>query len=134
MKVVIRNKEQMCRLMRTIAAMPVTGPLMLELRPYHRSKTREQENKFHAMCRDLSVQGVKWGGKTRTPEEWKMLVKSAVHHIRQGETQVVAGLEGEIVELTASTSRWTRKDYSEAIEYLMAFGAEHGVVWHDESD
>lgn len=132
MKVVIRNKDQMGRLMRTIGALPVSGPLMFELRPYHRSKTREQENKFHAMCRDLAQQGIQWGGKARTAEEWKMLVKSAIHHIRDGETHVVAGLEGEVVELLASTSRWTRKDYSEAIEYMMAFGAEHGVTWRDE--
>jgi hypothetical protein len=132
MKVVIRNKDQMGRLMRTIGALPVSGPLMFELRPYHRSKTREQENKFHAMCRDLAQQGIQWVGKARTAEEWKMLVKSAIHHIRDGETHVVAGLEGEVVELLASTSRWTRKDYSEAIEYMMAFGAEHGVIWRDE--
>jgi hypothetical protein len=132
MKVVIRNEEQLRRTLRSIGVMSFTQPVVIELKPHRLSKTREQENKFHAMCRDLSLQGIQWGGKPRTADEWKVLVKSAVHHMRKGETHVVAGLEGEVVELLQSTTKWTRKDYSEAIEYLLAFGAEHNVRWREE--
>ena len=132
MKVVIRNEDQLRRTLKTIGSMTFTQPVVIELRPHRLSKTREQENKFHGMCRDLAVQQVQWGGSSRTADEWKMLVKSAIHHMRRGETRVVAGLEGEVVELLASTSKWSRKDYSEAIEYLLAFGAEHDVRWRDD--
>lgn len=132
MKLVIRNEDQLRRTMLTVGGLSFTQPLLFELKPYRPSKTRQQENKFHGMCRDLAAQQIQWAGKPRSAEEWKVLVKSALHHLRNGEVEVVEGMEGEVVELVKSASGWTRKDYSEAIEYLFAFGAEHGVRWRDE--
>ena len=43
------------------------------------------------------------------------------------------GLSGGVVMLGVSTRKMTVKEMSDVIEFLMAFGAERGVVWSNEA-
>jgi hypothetical protein len=81
----------------------------------------DQNAKFHALCGDLSKSGLEWGGKTRSQGEWKVLLVSG-HAIATKEgAEVVAGLEGEYVNLRESTALMTKSRGSSLIEYTQAF-------------
>lgn len=135
MKRVCWNGEQLRDFAAMLMNLTVHRAVVVELKPYTRSKTRDQENKFHAMCRDLARSGTEFHGRTRSAEEWKAIMKSAVMTARRKEQpELVIGIEGEIVELTTSCARWNRKDYTEAITYMEAWGAEHGIRWADDTE
>jgi phage-related protein len=63
----------------------------------------------------------------REPGEWKMIFMSAYRQ----ETNVVAGINGELINLSLSTSELTKQEFSELLEFIQAQGAEWGVQWSD---
>lgn len=44
--------------------------------------------------------------------------------------QVVPGIDGGFVVLGTSTRNMTKSEMGDLIELIYAFGAEHGVRWH----
>lgn len=90
---------------------------VLTIKPKTRSS--EQNAKFHAMCQDLA--GKKWGGKERSAAEWKVLLVSG-HMIATGEAQnMTVGIEGEVVNLRESTATMSAKRMASLIEYTQAW-------------
>ena len=65
---------------------------------------------------------VVWYGKKLGPWEWKDIF-SAAHK----KSNVVPGIDGGFVVCGQSTSKMTKKDFSDFIEIIYAFGVEHGV-------
>lgn len=65
---------------------------------------------------------VEWYGKKLGPWEWKD-VFSAAHK----KSTVVPGIDGGFVVCGQSTSKMTKKEFSELIELIYAFGAERNV-------
>ena len=49
----------------------------------------------------------------------------------KGETNVVPGINGEVVNLGLSTSGLNKAEFSELIEYIYALGAGWGIKWSD---
>lgn len=94
-----------------------------------RPKTRstEQNAKFHALCSDIAKSGFEWAGKPRTLEQWKVLLVSG-HAIATKEgAEMVPGIENEFVNIRESTSRMTVARASSLIEYTLAFCASNGI-------
>lgn len=86
-----------------------------------------QNDKFHAICEDVAASGFKWMGKPRAKDEWKVLFVSG-HAIATGRgSEVVGGLEGELVNLRESTAKMSRARSSSLIEYALAFCAHNGI-------
>lgn len=99
------------------------GPVRLSLgRP---RRTVDQNRLLWAVLTDVSRQ-VEWHGQRLTKENWKDVFTAALK--RQ---QVVPGLDGGFVVLGTSTSRMSKQEFSELIELIYAFGAEHGVEWSE---
>ena len=99
------------------------GPVRLSLgRP---RRTLDQNALLWAVLSDVSRQ-VEWYGQRLTKEEGKDIFTAALK--RQ---QVVPGIDGGFVVLGASTSRMRKQEFSELIELIYAFGAEHGVEWSE---
>ena len=90
-----------------------------------KTRTLEQNAKMWAMLSDVSEQVI-WHGQRLTPENWKDVFTAALK--RQ---QVVPGIDGGFVVLGASTSRMTKGEMAELVEFMYAFGAEHEVRWSD---
>lgn len=65
---------------------------------------------------------VDWYGNKLTKYEWKDVFSAAV-----SKTKVVPGLDGGFVVCGQSTSKMSKKKFSEMIELIYAFGAQHGV-------
>lgn len=77
------------------------------------------------MLSDISKQ-VEWHGVWLTKENWKDIFTAAMK--RQ---QVVPGIEGGFVVLGTSTSKMIIKDMIDMIDFMLAFGSDHGVVFTD---
>ena len=100
------------------------GPVLVTLG--RESRTKEQNRKMWPLLTDLSRQH-EWFNQLREPEEWKVLVMSAY----KGETNVVPGINGEVVNLGLSTSGLNKAEFSELIEFIYSLGSEWGIKWSD---
>lgn len=89
-------------------------------------RTTEQNDRFWAMLTDLSVS--KPEGRTHTPDVWKALVMHACGH----EVQFQIGLNGEPFPTGFRSSRLTKAQMSDLIEWVQQYGDAHGVVWKNE--
>lgn len=87
----------------------------------------EQNAKFHAICSDLAKSGLTWAGKTRTADQWKVLMVSGHAVATKEGAEIIPGLEGEFVNIRESTAMMSKKRGSSLIEYAVAFCAQNGV-------
>lgn len=86
-----------------------------------------QNATFHDLCGEIAKSGFKWMGKTRTAKEWKVLLVSG-HSIATGYgAEVIAGLEGELVNVREPTSKMSIRRGSSLIEYTIAFCSTNGI-------
>jgi len=90
----------------------------VEVRPPTRSL--EQNDKFHALCSDISKR-VPFGGKMRTPAEWKVLLISAHAVATKVGSEMVPGIEGEFVNLREASSKMSAARLSSLIDYAQAY-------------
>lgn len=105
-------------------------------------KSRPQEEKYHAMFDDIARQ-VPVHGVTLDAESMKRVLVSAfkvdtkddpelAEFWREvAEIPMTVGFRGEIVIFGDQTRRFPKKLASALVEWLYAFGAEHGVQWSE---
>jgi hypothetical protein len=89
----------------------------------------DQNARMWAMLADISEQ-VEWYGKRLTPEDWKHVFSASLRKL-----QVVPNLDGSgFVALGLSTSRLSKREFSDLIEIMFAFGAERDVAWSEPAE
>lgn len=89
-------------------------------------RSLDQNARLWAMLGDVSEQ-VNWHGKRLSPEDWKHVFSSALKKM-----EVVPNLDGTgFVALGLSTSRMSKRELSDLMELIAAFGAERDVVWSE---
>jgi hypothetical protein len=92
------------------------------------SKTRDQEEMYHAMigkiAKQAQHQGARWDA-----ESWKrFLVDQWANDTGKKTGKVVASLDGErVVQLGLQTRKFTKEDGTEFIEFLFAWAALNGI-------
>lgn len=91
------------------------------------SRSLDQNAKFHSICSDLARSDEKWAGKSRSLEEWKVLLISAHAVATQQPGEVIPGIEGEFVAIRESSARMTVGRAASLITYALAFCDLHGV-------
>lgn len=90
------------------------------------TRSLEQNAKLHAMLSDIAR--AKPLGRSHSPEVWKCVAMDACGM----KPKWVPGLDGEsIVNTGYRSSRLTKAQMSELIEFLYSFGAENGVEWSE---
>ena len=87
------------------------------------TRSLDQNARLWAMLSDVSR--AKPEGRRHTPEVWKCLFMSACGHAVQFEM----GLDGRPFPTGFQSSRLTKAEASDLIEFIYAYGAEHGVAW-----
>jgi len=98
---------------------------MADIKPA--TRTLAQNAYFHDLCGEIARAGVHWMGKPRSADQWKVLLISG-HGIATGHgAEVVAGLEGEIVNIRESSAQMGIGRLNSLIDYTLAFVAEHEV-------
>ena len=90
------------------------------------TRSLEQNSLLWPLLHAVSQQ-VDWYGHKLTPEQWKDVFTAALK--RQ---KVVPGLDGGFVVVGASTSKMGKREFSDLLELIFAFGAEKGVVFNDQ--
>jgi len=114
------------------------GPL--EIRIVRESKSREQEEKYHAMIGDIA-KTVKVYGKCYGADIWKAQLVDEFRKQREemGEPlshpgKTVISLDGERkITVRPSTRKFRKKESSDFIEFLYATGIEYGAKFTDKS-
>lgn len=90
------------------------------------ARNLEQNARLWASLTDVSQQ-VEWYGKKLTPEDWKHIFTSSLRKL-----EVVPNLDGTgFVALGLSTSRMSKREISDLLELIYAFGYERGVIFGD---
>lgn len=91
------------------------------------TRNSAQNSRFHAICEDLAKSELTWCDKKRSAAEWKVLLVSA-HAVATNEgSEIVVGLEGELVSVRESTALMSKKRGSSLIEYACSFCAQNGI-------
>ena len=90
-------------------------------------RTIAQNKKLWPLLTEISQQVV-WYGETLTPEEWKDVFTASL----KKQTRIVPGIdEKSFVVLGLRTSKLSKDKFSDLLELIPAFGAQHGVTFHD---
>lgn len=89
-------------------------------------RTLSQNDRLWAMLSDVSR--AKPEGRKHTPEVWKALFMSACGHAVQFEN----GLDGTPFPVGFRSSRLTKAQMSDLIEFVMEYGSRHNVRWSEE--
>jgi hypothetical protein len=92
------------------------------------SKSREQEEKYHAMIGDIAKQAKHLGAKWSS-EDWKrLLVDQFLREEANIQGKIIPNLDGTgIVQLGFQTRKFTKEQASEFVEWLYAWSAENGI-------
>lgn len=95
-------------------------------------RTSKQNSKLWPMLNDVARQRqmvingkLEWAKR----EDWKDLFTAAL----RGEQRMALGLFGGVVVLGMRTSRMRKKEFSDLIELIYAYGSEHGITWSEPS-
>lgn len=91
------------------------------------TRNSSQSAKFHAICEDLAKSELTWCDKKRSAAEWKVLLVSAHAMATNEGSEIVVGLEGELVNVRESTALMSKKRGSSLIDYATAFCAQNGI-------
>ena len=105
--------------------------LVLEVRPERRSDA--QNRLLHACLSEISKQ-VEWAGAKRDVDTWKRLLTAAWLRARGEPIEMLPALDGHGVDIVfRRTSQLTKAECAELSEFVMAWAAERGIVFMEES-
>lgn len=118
-------------------------PLAVIVREYKANKTREQEEKYHAMIGDIAKQ-FQFCGRLWDAEDMKRLLLDAFRRDtandpefadawkRMAQIEMAPSLDGSgVVMLGIQSRRFGVKLATGFIEWLIGFGAQNNIVWTD---
>lgn len=93
-------------------------------------RTSDQNALFWAALTDIATQ-LAWHGQKLSTEDWKLVFLDALKR----EVRMVPNITNNgFVNLGRSSSDLTKAEFSDLIEIIRAFGAEHGVQFQDYQD
>ena len=92
------------------------------------SKSREQEEKYHAMINDIAKQAKHLGAKW-SADDWKrLLVDQFLREEANIQGKIIPNLDGTgIVQLGFQTRKFTKEQASEFVEWLYAWSGNNGI-------
>lgn len=112
--------------------LPASESFRIEIKPVASRRSNNQNRKMWAMLNDIArqltwpINGVR---DYITPEDWKDLITAGLAKHQR----IAQGVEGGVVMLGSRTSRMTKAELAELIEYIYWFGADKGVAWDEAS-
>lgn len=91
-------------------------------------RTLPQNDRMWAMLTDIASQK-EHAGRKYSPDQWKVLFMHACGR----EVQFIPALDnGTFIPWGQSSSDLSKEEMTDLIEFMLAWGAENGVVFHDE--
>ncbi len=136
MRYELRTPEQATSMMQSLwpkvkEAIKGGKQLSLEIKPIN--KSREQEEKYHAMIGEIAKQAQHLGAKW-IAEDWKrLLVDQFCKDTGLTGSKVIPNLSGDgIVQLGFQTRNFTKEQASEFVEWLHSWGANNGITFEEK--
>ena len=119
---IVRDQGTKGEALNTIVTLPIHDHgWKVVISPVDR-RTLEQNDRMWAMLQDISNQVLHFGHRL-SKEDWKDLLTASLHRYR-----MVPELDGPgMVMCGMHTSSMSKKEMSELIDRIEAFGGEHGV-------
>jgi hypothetical protein len=119
---ILRNEAIRRRAMESVWNAPDNYKLVIS----EEVRSLEQNSRLWPSLTEISNQ-VMWYGRKLSPDDWKHVFTSSMKKM-----DVVPNLENTgFVALGLSTSKMSKRELSDLLELVYAFGAEHGVVFKD---
>ena len=115
----LRNEQDRARAIQIIQRVDLSAGYVWTMKD--EGRTDPQNRRMWAMLRDISRQ-VEWYGQMLKDEDWKHIFSASVQQQR-----AVPGLDGGFVVLGVSTSKQSKKWFSDMFAVIEAFAAEKGV-------
>lgn len=95
-----------------------------------RQRTTEQNALLHAVLADIAEQK-DWAGRKWDVEAWKRILTSAFCRANGQSAEIIPAIDGHGIEvLYRHTSRMSKQEMSELIEFITAQALEWGVKLH----
>jgi len=92
-------------------------------------RTLDQNAKMWCLLTEISQQ-LSWHGIKLSPDDWKLVMLDGLKR----EMRLVPNIDGTgFVNLGRSSSDLSKQEFIDLIELIQMFGAQHGVVFSDES-
>lgn len=92
-------------------------------------RTSAENRMLHALIAELARK-LEWAGERRDAETWKRLLVAAWLRTEGKSAQYLPALDGHGVDIVpVRTSRLSKKDCGELIDWITWFGTEQGVRW-----
>ena len=96
-----------------------------------RQRSTEQNAKLHALLSDIAEQK-EWGGRMWSTDEWKRLICGAFFRTQNESAVMAPAIDGHGVEvLYRHTSRMTKQEMSELLDFATAWAIDQGITLHD---
>lgn len=90
-------------------------------------RTLPQNARMWAMLTDIATQ-LTWHGVRLSADDWKLVFLDAL----KTEIRLVPNIHGTgFINLGRSSSDLSKAEMGDLMELIAAFGAEHGVIFHD---
>ena len=122
-KLIFRLAHQIARQRAIQAVQNAPEGFVVEVKEPNRSL--DQNALMWPLLQELSRQ-VEWYGQHLTDEEWKDVLSASLK-----KQKVVPGINGGFVVCGQRTSKMTKAEFSDLIELIYAFGAQHGVTFNE---
>lgn len=91
-------------------------------------RSTDQNSRFWAMLTDVATQK-EHAGRKYTPDQWKVLFMHAIGR----EVQFIPSLDNAtFIPWGQSSSDLSVGEMKDLMDFMEAWGAEHGVVFHDQ--
>ena len=95
------------------------------------TRTLEENSLLHVLIDEISKK-VEWAGKKREPETWKRLLVAAWCRVHGESVEILPALDGHGVDIVyRKTSKLSRKECAELIEFVFAWGAMNDIQFPD---
>lgn len=105
--------------------------MVLSIKPETRSL--KENAMLHAMLTYIS-KNLEWAGKKRDVDTWKRLMVAAWCRAKNEQVEILPALDGHGVDIVfRKTSKLTRAECADLIEFIFAWGAMHDFPIPDKS-
>ena len=131
------DQQQASALMQSLwpkvkAALAAGRKLTLEVKDA--SKSREQEQKYHAIIGEIAQQAQHMGHKWDA-ESWKrLMVDKYLRETGFMNSPIIPNLDGTgIIQLGFQTRKFSKEQASEFVEFLLAWCADNGIELNEKT-
>jgi hypothetical protein len=117
---------------KVVEALAAGRKLTLEIKPA--SKSRDQEEKYHAIIGDIAKQAQHMGAKWDADDWKRLLVDQFVKDQGLNGSKIIPSLDGSgIVQLGMQTRKFTKEQASEFVAFLICWCDQNGIELNDDS-